>query len=258
MSGTLPLTNIRLQIEYDGEDYVGWQRQDPQPTIQGVLERTLEQVLGQRVILFGAGRTDSGVHARGQVGNFFSPPTRIPHDRWTYVLNTQLPRSIRILKSEEVGPKFHAQKSAVGKLYEYSILNRKYGSALDRRSYFCPFPIDWDAVEAALPYFIGEKDFRSFQSGPTQVRSTVRRIERFQLFRESNGLYRFEVQGNGFLKQMVRNMIGTVLEVGQGLRAPAEIERVIASTGREFAGRTVPAQGLCLLKVFYREDHGTA
>jgi len=248
------LQNIRLEIEYDGEDYVGWQRQDPLPTIQGVLETTIGKVLGRRVIVYGSGRTDSGVHARGQVGNFYADRHRIPCEKWTHVLNTKLPRNIRILGSREVDFSFNAQKNARGKVYEYRVLNRQYSSALHRRVYFCPFPLDWNRIEEALPHFIGEKDFISFLSGPKRVKSTVRRINRFELFRESDGFYRFEVEGNGFLKQMVRNMIGTVLEVGQGLCAPSDIEGIIRSAGRQFAGRTVPPQGLCLLKVFYDDE----
>lgn len=248
------MQNIRLDIEYDGEHYFGWQRQDPLPTIQGVLEETLEKALGKRIILYGAGRTDSGVHAKGQVGNFFNDVLDVPADRWTYVLNPKLPSGIRITKSQEVAQKFNAQKSALGKIYEYRILNRRYASALDRRVYFCPFPMDWERIREALPYFVGQRDFRSFQSGPTVVRSTVRQISRFELFNETDGLYRFEVEGNGFLKQMVRNMIGTVLEVGQGLRDPSEIEAVFASRDRQSAGRTAPAQGLCLVKVRYAGD----
>lgn len=252
MLGPVQLKNIRLDIEYDGEELFGWQRQDPLPTVQGILEQTIQKVLDRKVVVYGAGRTDSGVHARCQVANFYADANGpIPHDKWTHVLNTKLPRNIRILKSREVEPEFHAQKKARGKIYEYTILNRSYASALDRRVYFCPFPIDWDRVEESLPYFIGVKNFRAFNSGPQQVKSTVRHIRRFELFREPHGFYRFEVEGNGFLKQMVRNMIGTVLEVGQGLKEPSDMEKIILSERREAAGRKVPAQGLCLVRVLY-------
>ena len=244
--------NIRLNIEYDGEDFCGWQRQLELPTIQGVLEEKIAKVAGTRVPLYGAGRTDSGVHARGQVANFFvEEGSTIPAERWSLVLNTKLPASIRITSSYEVPMSFHSQKSAVSKIYEYRILNRNFSSALDRRVYFCPHPLNWDKIALALPHFLGERDFKSFQSGPTQVKSTIRKVTRFELIPEGNGVYCFRVQGNGFLKQMVRNMVGTVLEVGQGLREPEEIEKIFSGRDREFAGRAAPSRGLCLVEVLY-------
>lgn len=248
--------NIRLDIEYDGELFHGWQRQvTGHPTVQATIEDAVSAIAGQRTVIYGAGRTDSGVHAKGQVANFWAE-TPLPAEKWCLALNTRLPPQIRILKSQQMPLKFHAQKSAKSKLYEYRIMNRGFSSALDRRVYFWPHPLRWDKMAESLSYFVGEKDFIAFQSGKCLVRSTVRRVTRFELIHEPGGqdVYRFEIEGNGFLRQMVRNIVGTVMEVGQNLREPHEIEGIFVSKGREFAGRAAPARGLSLVKVDYGLD----
>ena len=244
--------NIRIDIEYDGEPYHGWQRQGDLPTVQKVIEDCLQEITGERVIVHGSGRTDSGVHAKNQVACFYSD-FRIPPERWSLALNTKLPFDIRVLGSCEVPHKFHAQRSAKWKTYEYRILNRSYASALDRRVYFWPHALDWDKMRLTLPYFVGTRDFRAFQSGPMTTKTTTRTIRRFEIVasEEVPGLYRFIVEGNGFLKQMVRNIVGTVMEVGQGLKPPEWVEEVFRSHCREFAGRAAPARGLYLVRVAY-------
>jgi tRNA pseudouridine38-40 synthase len=244
--------NIRLVIEYDGEGYHGWQRQAAPPTIQGALEDVISSVAGQKINVYGAGRTDSGVHAKGQVANF-QTECRIPAERWCLMLNTKLPPSIRVLASEAVDEKFHAQKSARGKIYEYCLLNRNYASALDRRLYFWPHVLCWDKILKALPRFVGTKDFRPFNAGKVTVKTTVRTITRFEVIADPMfpGLYRFQVEGNGFLRRMVRTMVGTVMEIGQNVRDPESIDRLFLAGTREEAGRAVPARGLYLMKVIY-------
>lgn len=244
------MKNIRLDIEYDGSPYHGWQRQTGHPTIQAFIEDNLGDVLGRKVVIYGASRTDSGVHAAGQVANFWSDK-ELPEVKWRDLLNDRLPRTIRITRSSEVAPTFHAQKLAVAKIYEYRVLNRDYSSALDRRVHFMPRPLDWEAVRAALPHFVGEMDFRSFQGAKATVVSTVRTIHSFALYEDYPGLFRFRIEGSGFLKQMVRAIVGTLFEVGEGKRRPVSIPEVIRRRDRDAAGRTAPASGLCLLRVKY-------
>ena len=242
--------NIRLNIEYDGANFHGWQRQLALPTIQGHIEDVLKKVLGRKTTLYGASRTDSGVHAKGQVANFFAEST-IPPDRWAAVLNTQLPPTIRLSGSAEAPSDFHAQKDARAKIYEYRLLNRKSASALDRRVCFYPRPLSWEKIRESLPLFVGRKDFKAFQAAKADVRSTVRTVFRFELLEDEAGMFRFVVEGNGFLKQMVRTMIGTLLEIGENKRSPEEVHALFSERKRELAGRTAPAAGLCLVKVRY-------
>jgi len=248
--------NIKLVIEYDGEDFHGWQRQiSAHSTIQEEIEKALSDIAGQKITLYGAGRTDSGVHACAQVANF-SVTAPVPALKWRLALNTKLARTIRILESCEVKPEFHAQRKAIGKIYEYRILNRSFASALDRRVYFWPHVLDWDKMRLAARYFVGEHDFGAFQSGKSTVKSTFRRITRFEILQDAptSDLYRVIVEGNGFLKQMVRNLVGTLMEVGQNLRAPESIPELFEGKTREYAGRAVPARGLFLVKVLYDRD----
>lgn len=242
--------NIRLRIEYDGSEFAGWQRQQNRPTIQAHLEDILEKVHGRRVVVYGSGRTDSGVHAKGQVATFWSDFALEPH-KWALVLNYSLPPAIRVLESTEAPREFNPQKNIVSKVYEYRILNRPQNSALDQRTYFIPRAIDWSRVRTALPYFEGEKDFKAFQGAKASVKTTIRRVDKFELFDEGEGFYRFRVTGGGFLKQMVRTMVGTALEVGEGRMEAKDIERIFESRNRRTAGPTVPAKGLFLVSVTY-------
>lgn len=242
--------NIRLILEYDGTDFHGWQRQGDLPTIQKLIEETLTGIVGKPVTVYGSSRTDSGVHARGQVVTFYADGP-VPSDRWHLALNKILPPTVRAVSSTEMPEKFFSQRGSTSKIYEYRVLNRSFASALDRRVYFFPRPLDWARMREVLPLFVGRKDFRAFQGAKATVKTTVREVMRFELFDEGNGYHRFEVEGSGFLKQMVRTMVGTVMEVGQGKRSPSEIESLFSSLKRTEAGRTVPASGLCLVRVNY-------
>ena len=245
--------NIRLAIEYDGTPFAGWQRQPEAPTIQAAIEDVIARVTGSRVPIYGAGRTDAGVHAAGQVAHFHTE-AKVPAEKWAELLNFYLPPEIRVLESREVPDTFHARKSAVGKLYVYRVLNRRVASALDRRVYFYPGRLDWDKIRGVLPHFVGEKDFRGFQGAGASVKTTVRRVERFELVDEGGGFYRFEIEGNGFLKQMVRAIVGTVLEVGKAdARGLEAIEAVFRTGDRRLAGPTAPPGGLILARVHYPE-----
>lgn len=246
----MALDNILLKIEYDGTRFSGWQRQKGHPTIQATIEDVLRKFTGNKTVLYGASRTDSGVHARGQMANFEVEPRMTP-EKWAPFLNSALPSTIRILESKKVPSNFHAQKMAVSKMYEYRLLQRYCRSALDPTVEIVPIPLDWSAIRNAMPHFIGEHDFKAFQGARASVLTTVRTIHRFELFEEPGGVYRFEIEGNGFLKQMVRSIIGTLIEIGAGKRSPHEIPQIIASGDRRRAGHTAEPGGLCLIRVNY-------
>jgi len=178
--------NIRLDIEYDGCNFHGWQKQPSLDTIQGTMENVLGKVMGRKTNVYGAGRTDSGVHAEGQVAHFFSDSSIRP-EQWRVVLNTQLPPTIRVTQSQEVDDEFHSQTSAVSKVYEYRVLNRNHSSALDRRVLFYWQKINWDAIRTVLPAFIGKKDFAAFQGQGASVKTTVRTIHSFDLIEDKVG-----------------------------------------------------------------------
>lgn len=245
--------NIRLLIEYDGSAYCGWQRQANGLTIQEVIEECLAKIHGRRTVIYGASRTDSGVHARGQVACFDTDSDLAPH-RWEQVLNYHLPRDIRVRESREAAADFHPQKKCTGKEYEYVVLNRSMASALDARAYFVPSRIDWGRVREALPQFVGTHDFKAFQGAKATVQSTVRTVTRFDLFEKGDGFYALRVTGNGFLKQMVRTMAGTLVEIGLGKRDIGDVERIIRSLDRTQAGHTAPAAGLMLVRISYEGE----
>jgi tRNA pseudouridine38-40 synthase len=250
----MSVDNILLKIEYDGTEFSGWQRQSHDPSIQAAIEDILSKFTGRKTVLYGASRTDAGVHAKGQMANFEAEPKMAP-EKWAAFLNAGLPRSIRIIQSQLVPERFHAQKMAQSKIYEYRLLQRSCPSAWDRTVGFYPTKLNWDAIRKAMPHFVGEKDFKAFQGARASVLTTVRTIYRFELFEESEGLYRFVIEGSGFLKQMVRAIIGTLIEVGSGKKAPEDIPRIIESCDRRQAGFTADAAGLCLVKVNYAFVH---
>jgi tRNA pseudouridine38-40 synthase len=242
--------NIRILIEYDGSDFCGWQRQLTGPSIQSEIEDTLERVTGHKTVVYGSSRTDSGVHAMGQVA-LFTPKKAMPPAQWALVLNYYLPKAIRVLESREAAPGFHPQKDAVEKEYEYVVLNRSTHSSLNPRVYFLPKKIDWALVESALPLLTGTHDFKAFQGAKAEVKTTVRTITDFRLFDRGNGFFAFRVRGEGFLKQQVRTMVGTLLEVGMGKRKKEDIPLMLESRDRRQAGLTAPASGLVLVRVYY-------
>ncbi len=242
--------NIRLTIEYDGSDYCGWQKQLNKPSIQGTLEDLIEKLFGERRAVYGAGRTDSGVHAKAQVANF-KGDDRYSQEKWVRLFNAKLPRSIRITDVKFVTESFHSQKWATGKVYEFRILNRKCHSALDKRVFFYPMPLDLKAMRNALTHFIGEHDFEVFQGAKATVKTTVRKVQRFELTEEPGDILRFEIEANGFLKQMVRSIMGTVLKVGEGKLDASEIPEIIRTKNKRRLGRTLSPEGLTLVKVKY-------
>jgi tRNA pseudouridine38-40 synthase len=244
------MRNIRLVIAFDGTAYCGWQTQSATPSIQGVVSAALSKITGEAVSLTGSGRTDAGTHARRFVANFFTG-SKIPADRLPPALNTALPRDIRILTAREVPADFHARKNARSKIYRYQI---HAGSILPphlMREYFhFPYPIDFDRMAAAARFFPGEHDFASYAKTGSGVSNTVRRILRCEL-RQRGSLVHLTVEGNGFLHHMVRNMAGTLLEVGRGRISLSDFAALFEKRDRTKAGFTAPAHGLILVKVRY-------
>lgn len=242
--------NIRLTIEYEGTAYAGWQVQGNAVSIQQVIEAAIRSVTGERSRLVGSGRTDSGVHARGQVANFFTS-SNIPPERLAYALNATLPADIRILKAEEVDLSFHARYHAKKKEYRYTLYTGPHGTAIDRRT--CVHvrgPLDVEAMQQAAKCLMGTHDFAAFQGANSSAKTTVRTIYRAEWTRDGDKLY-FDIVGNGFLYNMVRIIVGTLLQVGRGKRPPEDMVRLMAPARRDEAGPTAPAKGLCLMRVYY-------
>ena len=241
------MKRIMLTVAYDGTNYHGWQIQPNGETIEGVLNRCLSELLREKIEVIGASRTDSGVHARGNIA-VFDTDTRIPPDKIAYALNARLPEDIRIQKSEEVEGSFHPRHCDSRKTYEYRIYNAGFPMPTERLySYFTYVPLNVEWMQAAAAYFVGIHDFKSFCSADAQVENTVRQIEAVEVQKIDN-LITIRVTGRGFLYNMVRIMAGTLMEAGRGNLAPQDIGRIIAAKDRAAAGPTAPACGLTLMK----------
>jgi tRNA pseudouridine38-40 synthase len=241
---------FKVILEYDGTRYAGWQRQPDQATIQATVEETLAMVAQEPISIVGAGRTDAGVHALGQVASFRTNRTLSAAD-WLRALNGLLPKDICIKSVERAADEFHARYSAVGKLYEYRILNRPHRSALDRhRLWHLRRYLDLDAMRAAAVTLVGLHDFSSFEGSPTDNTDPMCRLDRLTLHREGD-LIRIEAYADRFLRQMVRALVGTLVEVGAGKRDADSLKAVLAAQTRAAAGKTAPPQGLYLVRVDY-------
>jgi len=241
---------FKLVLEYDGTQYHGWQVQPNLSTIQGTLEATIRKVAQHEVPVTAAGRTDAGVHALGQVAHF-STTARLTAEEWLRALNGLLPSDIAVQALEEVPDAFHARYSAKSKLYRYRIFARVQRSALSRSKILhYPYPLDLDAMEVACRPLIGTHDFTSFQGSQTDNENPVCTVTRLTVDRFGDEVI-FEVEANRFLKQMVRNIVGTLLEVGRGKMQAGEIAGILAAKDRTKAGPTAPAHGLYLVKVDY-------
>jgi tRNA pseudouridine38-40 synthase len=244
------MPNIKLVIEYEGTAYGGWQSQTNAPTVQDALLEAIRRATGEDVKLNGSGRTDSGVHALGQVANFKSEAA-IPPERYASALNTLLPEDIRVQSSSLEPDSFHAQFSATGKRYRYTIYNSRQGTALFRRtSWHVGQRLDLEAMRQGAEYFLGSHDFSAFQSAGGVERETVKTVTLSSVTTDGPFIY-FDVAASGFLYNMVRIMAGTLVMVGRGKLAPEDIPGVIESRDREQAGHTAPAWGLCLMEVYY-------
>ena len=243
--------NIRLRIAFDGTAYHGWQIQNDSLTIQGQVSAALSKITGEPVTLTGSGRTDSGTHARGLVANFFTG-SQISPAQLVRALNSILPRDIRILGARQVAADFHARGSAISKDYRYQMyLGAILPPHLLREYFHFPFPIDIPLMKTAAGLFVGKHDFASFAKTNSTAINTVRHIFRCELKKRGRYLH-LTVKGNGFLHHMVRNMAGTLLEVGRGSISLADFQELFEKRDRRMAGFTAPAHGLILLKVQYK------
>ena len=250
------MRNVKLTIEYDGTNYQGWQVQRTErgnsPTIQLALEQAIPHVVQHTVRVIGSGRTDSGVHALGQVANFLTE-SAIPPGNLVHAINSYLPHDIAVLHAEDVPLDFHARYSAKSKTYRYTILNRDARSPLLRhRTWHLRRKLEIDRMIAAARYLIGEHDFTAFQSKAAEAEdiSSVRTITQLDVAAH-DCLIEFTVSANGFLYNMVRAIVGTLVQVGYCRFQPDDMERILDSADRSQAGPTAPAKGLCLMHVEY-------
>jgi tRNA pseudouridine38-40 synthase len=245
------MRNIKLVIEYDGTNYHGWQVQPNGLTIQEVIEEKIQTMTRERARLTGSGRTDAGVHALGQVANFRTAST-IPVEGFHRGLNSLLPPDIVIQCAEEVDFQFHAQYGAKRKTYRYVILRREFPSALFRNySWRVPVALDIRAMEEASRLLLGKQDFTSFQGADADTEDPVREVFQTEWSKKKSDLLHFTIEADGFLKHMVRNIVGTLVDVGKGRTSPEEFRRILAARDRRQAGMTAPPQGLFLVEVKY-------
>ena len=244
------MRSLRLDICYDGTRYRGWQRlSDTDNTIQGKLEATLSRILGEQVEVSGSGRTDAGAHAACQVVSFHCESS-MSCEKLLSELRRYLPEDIGIYSCKETHPRFHARLNCKGKTYRYRVWNSDAPCVFDRRFvYILPEKLDVEQMEKAAGYLLGEHDFSAFCANKKMKKSTIRRIDSLTIQRVGEEL-QFTVTGNGFLYNMVRIMVGTLLEVGMGKRSADSIPALFGAD-REKAGYLVPAQGLCLMEVEY-------
>jgi len=245
------MTNFKIIVEYDGRPFVGWQRQSAGPTVQGILEEALGRLCGHPVTLHGSGRTDAGVHARGQVASFVTASPRTAREL-VRGGNALLPPAVAILAAEEVAADFHARFSAVGKVYEYDYDVGPVRRPLRHgRAWPVGPDLDWAEMERALPALLGEHDFRAFQAAGGDMGDSVRTIFAAGLSRPEADLWRLSLTGSGFLRHMVRSVAGLLREIGRGRLPSAALAEIILAGDRARAGPTAPPGGLYLARVIY-------
>jgi tRNA pseudouridine38-40 synthase len=248
------MRNIKLIIEYDGSAFNGWQSQRSGSkrlrTIQEEIEKAAKKLLGKKVYVIGASRTDSGVHAKAQTANFRTDSS-LPLNTIKKGLNGILSRRISIISAEEVSLKFHSRFDSKSKLYKYTIVSRKSRSPLlDRHAAYFSYDLNVIAMRKASRYLVGRKDFKSFKTSDKQEKDSVRTVEKINIVSKPP-LVEIYIQADGFLYNMVRNIAGTLMEVGRGRFKPEEVKKILEKKHRPSAGHTAPAKGLCLEKVFY-------
>lgn len=246
------MKRVRLIISYDGTNYCGWQIQKNGITVEEIINRELSSLLKEDIAVIGASRTDSGVHAVANVA-VFDTDTKIPAEKISFALNQRLPDDIRIQKSEEVPQDFHPRYCNSTKTYEYKILNRRFPDPLNRLyTHFVYLPLDVDKMKKAAEYIVGEHDFASFCSAGSQVKTTVRTVYTLDVSKE-NDIISIKISGNGFLYNMVRIIVGTLLKVGLSVYPPEHVKEILDSKDRYMAGPKAPARGLTLIGIEYEE-----
>lgn len=247
------MKRVKMILAYDGTNYCGWQMQSNGVTIEEVLDRVLSELLGEAVTVIGASRTDSGVHAEGNVA-VFDTENRMPADKICFALNQRLPEDIRVLSSQEVPPDWHPRKQNCVKTYEYRILNRKIDMpTLRLYSHFCYSPLNENHMRKAASYLMGEHDFTSFCTVRGQAEDRVRTIYRADVIKEHD-MITIRLRGSGFLYNMVRIIAGTLMKVGMGVYPPEHIKEILAARNRKAAGPTAPARGLTLISLEYETE----
>lgn len=243
--------NLKLTLEYDGACYHGWQRQKNAHTIQAAVEEALARLTGEPVRVTGSGRTDAGVHALGQVANFHTA-SALPLSAFLNGLNALLPGDIAVLEVKEVSRDFHARKAALSKTYAYHVLNRPIRSPLERGlSWWISQPLDLKAMQRAAASLPGEHDFSAFQASGSSIKNPVRRVLAAAWQKPSEGKLVFTITATGFLRGMVRSLVGTMAEIGRGKRPPEDLADLLITGERRRAGPTAPPQGLFLVEVKY-------
>ena len=244
------MRNIKLIIEYDGKSFNGWQKQPDKLNIQGEIEKAIGEITGEKIDLIASGRTDAGVHSLGQTANF-KTSSEISIEKFAIAINSKLKKSIVVKSAEEVDERFHSRYSVKSKMYRYTINHSQMGTALYRdMEYHFPFELDVEKMKQAAKLFEGEHDFKAFKASGTSSKSSVRTIYKAEVIQKDDRIY-IELTGNGFLYNMVRIISGTLLDVGIGKINVNEISEIIESKDRKRAGKTLPAHGLCLVKVMY-------
>jgi len=244
------MRNIKLLIEYDGTNYCGWQRQPNGITIQEIMENALFKITSEKTAIIASGRTDSGVHALGQVANF-KTDSRIDDTSFLKAFNSLLPKDIVVKDAATVDDNFHSRHSAKSKIYKYCILNRSYPSSFEYRySWLIRQPLYVDAMKEAANFLIGSHDFSSFRSSTCEAKNPVRTLHRLDIEKTEDKIFLW-CEADGFLKQMVRNIVGTLVYVGKGKFMPHTMQRILENKNRTSAGPTAPPQGLFLIEVRY-------
>ena len=245
-----PSRRILLTIEYDGVDLFGSQRQREGPTVQSLVEEALEKITGIQTALTFSGRTDRGVHGTGMLASF-ETASDIPAERFHLALTACLPPEVAVTSAREVSSDFHPRKAATGKLYRYRIFNRTIRSPLERDiAWHVAVPLDIDSMRAAARFLPGTRDFRSFTAEAASKDDTVRTLTAVRIRREGDVVV-VDVEGEGFLHNMVRAIVGSLVEVGRGKEPPAWMLDVLEAQDRRKAGQTAPPQGLCLIRVLW-------
>ena len=241
---------VNLIISYDGTNYCGWQVQITGITVEEVINRELSRMLGEDIAVIGASRTDSGVHALGNVA-VFDTFSKIPPEKMCFALNQRLPDDIRIQDSCEVPLDFHPRYCDSTKTYEYKILNRRFDNPVMRLyTHFVYMPLDYEKMQEAAKYLVGEHDFKSFCSARTQVTDTVRTIYSLDVSKEDD-IIKIRISGNGFLYNMVRIIVGTLIKVGLKVYPPEYVKEILEACDRNVAGPKAPAKGLTLIEIVY-------
>ena len=244
------MRTIKLTIAYDGTDYRGWQVQSSGRTIQEEIEKALEKTFRRKCRVHGAGRTDAGVHAKGQVAHV-KLPTSIPIDKVPLALNPSLPEGIVIIGAEEAREDFHSRFDSKRKHYRYTIFNSKIDDPFrSRYSWRVPYKLDIPLMKKEAAFLVGRHDYRSFQASDKRESSSVRKIFYLKIRKKKEEIT-MDIEGNGFLYNMVRNIVGTLIDIGRGYLPPGSMKKILKVRSRKLAGPTAPAKGLSLIEVKY-------